>query len=741
LKITVWPAIGLVAAGAVLFATTSFALPTVLRVTNVYTEEQVSASLFKVTYDLETVDDLPVTVSLSLSIDGGASYPIQCQSVTGDVGAGVLPGTAKQIVWNAAAEFPWLSSDRCRLRVTADDGVYSSDTRTVVFTTQDPTNIVYPSGAAHLDSLRIRDLIAAIADADTVYRLGTGFDVRSFAYSELDHLSPEGYKDPSGIAISLLSDGSDLRANVRYLNLRFPHDTRRAQLFYIPWQDYFPVNSTIVSATLNVALGTNTYFGYPDSVIAVQMSNQTDDQWYQTKGVGANYPDFAHASWNRQESTNSGAWSGVDRSPWAPALDDRRNLWSWGEINDWTGTTSPDSGTPIVPLTNVQFKLTNCVQSAVGGNINNGIIMCYADKSSWTGTLRYYSWDDYSSARGRTPYVVVKYRSTPYIKPFGTSDWAFIASTDDGLYPCNSAYTDIFRAHGGKYTIFMAKSQVGLPRGQATARQLVNFHTLGMEVGNHSRYHLLDGGLTHWTRQMTMADTNSAAWDSLMFDASPGWMYNMADTIVGNLRDDPTFAKSFALPTNSWSPEAMLALQKTGYTAVRTASLSWQYSRDGYYQLANQRAAQADSLMLGAPTQSGRKPRNMTGLPVFVAAPQIASWKTNPAFSQASLDSIKTNLHKAIFQIRGQDRRAMNLYWHDFKTSPSGPGYGEGVNANELEAMLQVVDALGGRYMTAGEYTNWIKAHATAVATPASYAQPDTFKVQAADRVWFVPDE
>jgi hypothetical protein len=43
--------------------------------------------------------------------------------------------------------------------------------------------------------------------------------------------------------------------------------------------------------------------------------------------------------------------------------------------------------------------------------------------------------------------------------------------------------------------------------------------------------------------------------------------------------------------------------------------------------------------------------------------------------------------------------------------------------------------------LTDSEYTNWIKARATAVATPASYAQPDTFKVQASDRVWFIPDE
>jgi formylglycine-generating enzyme required for sulfatase activity len=61
-------------------------------------------------------------VSLFLSTDSGATYPNPCATVTGDVGAGVLPGSGKHIVWNAGADFPGLSSATCRLRVTADDG-------------------------------------------------------------------------------------------------------------------------------------------------------------------------------------------------------------------------------------------------------------------------------------------------------------------------------------------------------------------------------------------------------------------------------------------------------------------------------------------------------------------------------------------------------------------------------------------------------------------------------------------
>lgn len=79
--------------------------------------------LVDVWYRLSTVDDGPVTVSLFLSTDGGATYPFLCQSVTGDVGPGVLPGASRHVIWDAGADFPGFSSASCRLRVTADDGV------------------------------------------------------------------------------------------------------------------------------------------------------------------------------------------------------------------------------------------------------------------------------------------------------------------------------------------------------------------------------------------------------------------------------------------------------------------------------------------------------------------------------------------------------------------------------------------------------------------------------------------
>jgi formylglycine-generating enzyme required for sulfatase activity len=110
-----------------LSATLVHAQGTQLLVTNVQAQQRQFTATWDVTYDLETVGDIAVTVSLFLSTDSGATYPNLCATVSGDVGAGVLPGTGKHIVWDAGTDFPGFSSMTCRLRVTADDAANLDD--------------------------------------------------------------------------------------------------------------------------------------------------------------------------------------------------------------------------------------------------------------------------------------------------------------------------------------------------------------------------------------------------------------------------------------------------------------------------------------------------------------------------------------------------------------------------------------------------------------------------------------
>lgn len=92
-----------------------------LVVGNVQVQQRPFTALFDVTYDLQTVDDAPVEVTLFLSTDGGTSFSARCLAVTGDVGDEVAPGTARHLVWDAGADFPGLASASCLLRVVADD--------------------------------------------------------------------------------------------------------------------------------------------------------------------------------------------------------------------------------------------------------------------------------------------------------------------------------------------------------------------------------------------------------------------------------------------------------------------------------------------------------------------------------------------------------------------------------------------------------------------------------------------
>ncbi len=606
-----------------------------------------------------------------------------------------------------------------------------------------------------------RDLFTQrLALADSVYRLGTGMKVPNFCWgsiSSMDTSGASGATNPKffgNTRITTSPVGTDVYALSAHFNSAAAlantnaDGGRTASLFYIPFGARHPANCTIVSATLGVVNSGNSQFTYIDSLYAVLMDNPNDNDWYTTKDATdfANYPNYAHASWMRQESTNGGGWwNGTNRWVWSPTLADRPYYWSWGGNCDWTGSRYGSEGSGEYNLTYVPTKtgydinVTNCVQAAVNGTTNNGIILMVADGGATTNDWSFYGWDQYAEAKGREPYLVVKYITKRYQKPFGTSDFALVVSTDDGKYPANRAYTDTFLAHGGKYSIYMAKNQLGASGG-STPTQLVGFRTSGMEVGSHSRYHKTTHGLTFW-HSIDLSDTISAGWDSLKFDAGPVWMYNMADTIAGDLRGDPLFAKTLALPESQLSPEVGLALNKVGYQAVRYKAMGPVVASWKHYSVANtKRAAAGDSASAGFPAYVGRAPRNMVLLPTTVTVQTVFARRANAQTTEAELDSLKQNYRRLAYQIRGQDRGVISLFWHDFKTGYSVDYGGEGVDGVELGAVLAENDALGGRYMSVSEYAAWIKGAATSVASPNRAAVPDTFESTAGQGIWFKPN-
>ncbi|MDX9792392.1 MAG: SUMF1/EgtB/PvdO family nonheme iron enzyme [Kiritimatiellia bacterium] len=75
--------------------------------------------LVDIRYDAADTDGDRLSVTVTLT-DNGA--PVPAASVTGDIGAGVRPGTGKQIVWDAGADWSGNLSENVRATVTADDG-------------------------------------------------------------------------------------------------------------------------------------------------------------------------------------------------------------------------------------------------------------------------------------------------------------------------------------------------------------------------------------------------------------------------------------------------------------------------------------------------------------------------------------------------------------------------------------------------------------------------------------------
>ena len=87
-------------------------------ITNINPAQRTDGSMIiDITYDLAGPEpDYYITVEASF--DGGVNFN-PADSVSGDAGAGVTPGTGKQIEWKFGAEYPGTYSDQMQIRLTA----------------------------------------------------------------------------------------------------------------------------------------------------------------------------------------------------------------------------------------------------------------------------------------------------------------------------------------------------------------------------------------------------------------------------------------------------------------------------------------------------------------------------------------------------------------------------------------------------------------------------------------------
>lgn len=593
---------------------------------------------------------------------------------------------------------------------------------------------------------------ASRADSARTVRLGTGFACPTFAWTTLDQGDQDGFY---GSQFWYMKDSMRQRVKadstvVLRQKIGNTSGSRQAMLFYIPFENHIPAGSTVVSASVNFASYNALTFSYLDTMISVLMDKSTDDEWYKVKGgtgLNAASANYAKASWLYQNDTNASGtvWGGSQANAWTPTLADRKYYWGMGDYSDWSSTEKGQAATDtLARRSNVACDITDCVQQAVAGHTNNGIMMLL-NRTSTVETQRLpFGWDNYSSAINRTPYVVVKYITKRYQPPFGTSDLAFVFTTDDYIESANSAFTDTFNAHGGVYTMFGARKHVDHSGGkQSGMDSLLTWLGQGFEIGTHSRQHRDPAGLTYWEQSRPGKVWDQTARGQVWFDAEPLWLHALADSATGDsLKSHPQFGKSMALPNNTISMGVQRVLSDLGYLSVRGNSAST-YDRSKYYTLLTWAPAYGDTL-LQIPQQSQRRPRNVMMLPYAMTANYFVG---PPSRAACDADSVRHNMRRALYQWRGQGRCDFTMLTHDVKaTNPaySGFGYADGIDPVELGAMLDVVDEIGARYMTASDLGRWRRVTAQAIDTPAGFynapVSDDSAKYFATDETWYKPN-
>ena len=97
-------------------------------VTNVRASQSPLTRQVEIRYDLQDADSATVRVSLPVSEDGGGTWNVPAQSLSGfGFGEGVTPGGDRYILWNAPADWPGHQSGLVRFRVVANDDPIPAD--------------------------------------------------------------------------------------------------------------------------------------------------------------------------------------------------------------------------------------------------------------------------------------------------------------------------------------------------------------------------------------------------------------------------------------------------------------------------------------------------------------------------------------------------------------------------------------------------------------------------------------
>ncbi|MBK9471826.1 MAG: SUMF1/EgtB/PvdO family nonheme iron enzyme [bacterium] len=112
--------------GAMEVASPRLALGEAPIVTNVVAEQLPGTGMVRVTFDVSDAEGDQVTARLTASSNGGSSFDLLATSVSGDVMTPMSPGLGKQIIWNAAADYPGRYWGQVVAKIICSDGALTA---------------------------------------------------------------------------------------------------------------------------------------------------------------------------------------------------------------------------------------------------------------------------------------------------------------------------------------------------------------------------------------------------------------------------------------------------------------------------------------------------------------------------------------------------------------------------------------------------------------------------------------
>ena len=97
-------------------------------VSNVRAAQREGTKLVDIHYDVADADSATLSVTVSVSVDGGATWDLNATHFSGDgYGTSVTPGADRAIVWDAAADWNGEYSTQVKFRITATDSATSGN--------------------------------------------------------------------------------------------------------------------------------------------------------------------------------------------------------------------------------------------------------------------------------------------------------------------------------------------------------------------------------------------------------------------------------------------------------------------------------------------------------------------------------------------------------------------------------------------------------------------------------------